>query len=159
MREMFDKICEKTKSVITEEEELEMTPAAEEAPPEEEEKSGDIETDVLTFFQQNPNPSDDQLHEFAVSKGIEPDDVEDVVYKILSSILTGGKSDGSDDFGPDAEQLAMGIEVEKEHTDNEWLARKIALDHLAEISDYYTRLKKMEEEAKGNSDHDTEGGE
>jgi len=48
----------------------------------------------------------------------------------------------------DAEQLAMGIKVEAEHTDNEEVAKKIALDHLAEIPDYYTRLKKMEDDAK-----------
>jgi hypothetical protein len=45
----------------------------------------------------------------------------------------------------DPEQLKMGIEVEYEHTKSEHIAKKIALDHLAEIPDYYTRLKKMEE--------------
>jgi hypothetical protein len=53
---------------------------------------------------------------------------------------------GSADVDP--EELAMGIQVEYEHTNNEDLARKISLDHLSEIKDYYSRLKKMEEEAK-----------
>lgn len=44
-------------------------------------------------------------------------------------------------------ELAMGIEVEYEHTSCKTLATKIALDHLAEIEDYYTRLKRMEDEA------------
>jgi len=48
----------------------------------------------------------------------------------------------------DPKQLAMGIEVEYEHTDSPEEAKKIALDHLAEIPDYYSRLKKMEDEAK-----------
>ncbi len=48
----------------------------------------------------------------------------------------------------DARELAMGIEVEAEHTVNKQIAKKIALDHLAEIPDYYTRLAKMEREAK-----------
>lgn len=47
----------------------------------------------------------------------------------------------------DPQQLRMGIEVEMEHTDNKHKAKQIALDHLAEISDYYTRLKRMEDEA------------
>jgi len=47
----------------------------------------------------------------------------------------------------DPKELKMGIDVEKEHTDNPELARRIALDHLAEIPDYYTRLDKMEREA------------
>lgn len=46
------------------------------------------------------------------------------------------------------DELRMGMEVEKEHTTSEQIAKKIALDHLAEIKDYYTRLKKMEDEAK-----------
>lgn len=41
-------------------------------------------------------------------------------------------------------QLKMGIKVEKEHTTSKEMARKIALQHLAEIPDYYTRLKKVE---------------
>lgn len=42
----------------------------------------------------------------------------------------------------DPKELEMGIEVEKEHTDDEELAKKIALDHLAEDPHYYTKLKK-----------------
>jgi hypothetical protein len=50
------------------------------------------------------------------------------------------------DVNPD--ELAMGIELEQEHTGDEAVAKKIAMDHLAEIPDYYTRLKAMEQEAK-----------
>lgn len=59
------------------------------------------------------------------------------------------------------EELKMGIEVEKEHTalgPNDGIYEvvpvkliplvKIAAAHLAEIPDYYTRLKAMEEEGK-----------
>lgn len=42
-------------------------------------------------------------------------------------------------------QLKMGTEVEKEHTSDEKEARKIALDHLAEVPDYYSKLKKYVE--------------
>ena len=45
------------------------------------------------------------------------------------------------------EQLEMGIKIEMEHTDDPSVAKIIALDHLSEIPDYYTRLKKMEEDA------------
>jgi hypothetical protein len=41
-------------------------------------------------------------------------------------------------------QLKMGISIEHEHTKNKDLATDIALQHLDEIPDYYTRLKKME---------------
>lgn len=47
-------------------------------------------------------------------------------------------------------ELQRGIQVEYEHTSNEQIARKIAMDHLVEIPDYYTRLDKMERSAKKN---------
>lgn len=45
-------------------------------------------------------------------------------------------------------QLEMGIPIEHEHTKDKDLATDIALQHLEEIPDYYTRLKKMESSAK-----------
>lgn len=41
-------------------------------------------------------------------------------------------------------QLKMGIEVEKEHTTDIATAEEIALDHLGEDPNYYTKLKKIE---------------
>jgi hypothetical protein len=58
----------------------------------------------------------------------------------------------------DVEQFRMGMDVELEHglhdlqtnvTDSDSLVTgKIALAHLKEFADYYTRLERMEEEAK-----------
>jgi len=45
-------------------------------------------------------------------------------------------------------QLDIGEPIEHEHTKNHKLAKEIALQHLDEIPDYYTRLKKMEASAK-----------
>jgi hypothetical protein len=45
-------------------------------------------------------------------------------------------------------QLEMGVPIEHEHTKDKTLATDIALQHLDEIPDYYTRLKKMEASAK-----------
>ena len=46
------------------------------------------------------------------------------------------------------EELQMGIRIEYEHTNHYEIAKRIALDHLAELPDYYTRLVRMEEEGK-----------
>ena len=46
----------------------------------------------------------------------------------------------------DAKELKKGIKVEMEHTDDKEEAKKIALQHLAEVSDYYTKLEKHVEE-------------
>lgn len=51
----------------------------------------------------------------------------------------------------DPEQLRLGIKHELEHTDSEKVAERIALDHLAETPDYYTKLDAMERGAfRGN---------
>ncbi len=61
----------------------------------------------------------------------------------------------------DIEQFRMGLEVELEHGardpetnvtgDDPILTGKIALAHLREISDYYTRLAIMEAEGEGRA--------
>ena len=58
----------------------------------------------------------------------------------------------------DLEQFRMGLDTELEHgrkyyptnvtNDNPLITGKIALAHLSEFPDYYTRLKKLEKEAK-----------
>ncbi len=57
------------------------------------------------------------------------------------------------------EQYRMGLDVELEHglvdphtnvtNDDPIMTGKIALAHLNEFTDYYTRLEKMEKEAEG----------
>jgi hypothetical protein len=43
------------------------------------------------------------------------------------------------------QQLIKGIKVEMEHTEDVDVAKKIAMDHLAEDPNYYTKLKRIEE--------------
>ncbi len=62
--------------------------------------------------------------------------------------LPGGLADAHQPEHFDAAELAAGIAVEQEHTDDPALAREIAMDHLAEIPDYYTRLAAMEAGAR-----------
>jgi hypothetical protein len=59
-----------------------------------------------------------------------------------------GKHNDVPDSEFNIDELMMGINVETEHTDNPLIAKLIAKDHLSELPDYYTRLKKMEEEGK-----------
>jgi len=70
-----------------------------------------------------------------------------------------GESLGIDWSKYDVEQYRMGLDVELEHglvdphtnvTNNDAIMTgKIALAHLNEFPDYYTRLDKMEKEAEG----------
>ena len=70
-----------------------------------------------------------------------------------------GESLGIDWSKYDVEQYRMGLDVELEHglldphtnvtNDDPIMTGKIALAHLNEFPDYYTRLDKMEKEAEG----------
>ncbi len=72
-----------------------------------------------------------------------------------------GDSIGVDWNTYDLEQFRMGLDVELEHgrhdpqtnvtNDDPIMTGKIALAHLKEIPDYYTRLAKMEAEAEGQA--------
>ncbi len=74
------------------------------------------------------------------------------------NVLKGGKADKlsiqdiADKFGVSVSkikhELEMGKKVEHEHTKNMAKATEIAMDHLSEFPDYYTRLAKMEKEAE-----------
>ena len=69
-----------------------------------------------------------------------------------------GEQLGIDWLKFDVEQFRMGLDVELEHglvspatnvtNDNPLIIGKIALAHLNEFADYYTRLERMEDEAK-----------
>ena len=59
-------------------------------------------------------------------------------------LVPGGLADAKrpEDFDP--EQLATGVKVELEHTDDENVAREIAMDHLTEDAEYYVKLREVE---------------
>lgn len=107
----------------------------------------DIHAEIIKYFLGHPNPTEDDIDKLAEEMGIDDDELQNHIYMILSSILTEGYSKGKD-VDHDPKELEMGIEVEYEHTTEALISRKIAMDHLVEIPDYYTRLKKMEDEAK-----------
>jgi hypothetical protein len=59
-----------------------------------------------------------------------------------------GKHNNIPDNKFDKKQLSRGIEVEKEHTEDPNISKRIAKDHLSELPDYYTRLDRMEKEGE-----------
>jgi hypothetical protein len=61
--------------------------------------------------------------------------------------IPGGKADGHKVTEYDLQQLIWGVEIEFEHSPDALIALEISMDHLQEIPDYYTRLRKMEKEA------------
>ena len=109
--------------------------------------------EVIKFLHENPNPSDDELHGWAEENGLEVEEVEEVVYTLATAMvefLHNGKAfeSGLTEDNIDSDELELGIEIEMEHTTNEMIAKRIAMDHLSEFPDYYSRLLDMEDEAK-----------
>ena len=115
------------------------------------EEMDDMQKKVIEFFKENSNPTQEDLYNYSDFGKVAPQAVDEAVYELMSifvQFLTEGRAndDGISEDDVDAEELKMGIEVEKEHTTDEETAKRIALDHLAEISGskYYTYLKEME---------------
>ena len=105
----------------------------------------DIQSKIISFFKENPKPSDKEVHSF-VNK-LNEHKFEEIIYSIMGSFFGAGRSkDFKGTYDP--KELKMGIDVEKEHTTNPLIAERISKDHLSEFPDYYTRLKKMEAEGE-----------
>lgn len=102
------------------------------------------------YFKTTDSPNDDEIHKLAKKLGVNKHEFETHIYSMLSSFLSQGRAieTNTTEDSVDKEQLSIGIKIEMEHTNNTLIAKRIALDHLAEISDYYTRLTAMEKEAK-----------
>ncbi len=90
-----------------------------------------------------------KLQNLAKKLGVEMSTLEKMKKEDIKTIL---KYVGKHDYAPNSDfnpkELRMGIKVEREHTDNDLVAELIAKDHLQEYKDYYTRLTKMEKEAR-----------
>ncbi len=69
-------------------------------------------------------------------------------------VLVGGKGDGKSPLEFDPEQVLKGLEVEKEHTDDNLIAIEIVLDHLTEDPEYYTRKDDPEASAQDGAASD-----
>jgi len=108
---------------------------------------GKVAKDFLVKYGMKPSEvlelSPEEATKLATEKGWKP--------KIASDEgVADDKGITEKDVNP--EELKMGIKVEMEHTEDEAEAKKIALDHLAEIPDYYTRLTAMEQEAEAKAE-------
>jgi len=87
----------------------------------------------------------------------------DECYKAASDFLLMGESHGKNPEDFDQVELERGIKVEMEHVLNantseelkKYIAAKIAMDHLSEVPDYYSKLN-LEQFEK---DHGSKSGE
>lgn len=102
---------------------------------------------IISFFTKIKNPPDKLVHKFAEKMNIDPKELEEEIYSILSDFFAYGKYNEISLDHVSKEELKKGIKIEMEHTRCPMIARRIALDHLSEMNDYYTKLEKMEQGA------------
>jgi hypothetical protein len=77
-------------------------------------------------------------------------DAFQIDIKGFKDVLKGGIADGKAITAYDLEELLTGIKFEMEHTRDGFIALEIAMDHLEGIADYYSRLRRLEREAKSD---------
>jgi len=75
---------------------------------------------------------------------VNENDFEEIDTENYHDQIEGGLADNKKPQDFDSEQLAMGLKVEMEHTDDPMIAIEIAMDHLTEMPNYYSELDKME---------------
>ena len=97
---------------------------------------------VMDFLASSGTIDDAAFHAFAEENGFNVHEAEAIAYNLAQrfvAFLRGGKSAGMDIGSVDPQQLEMGMQIEKEHTDCPCLQKKISLDHLSENPEYYSQ--------------------
>ncbi len=110
----------------------------------------DIDKAIFKFFRRYPEPNQDVIDNFLKKENLTLTQFLCLCFKITKSFAGYGNFNESGkvmtDF--DINQILKGLKVEREHTNCIIMARRIALDHLAECDDYYDRLELMEKECE-----------
>lgn len=115
-------------------------------------KSQSKEEQAALELLSNKKPLEDEsgVHKTADKEKINKHKFEETIYKLAQDFFSAGKFNESgkseDDFDP--KEIARGVDIEMEHTTNPLIAKRIALDHIAESwpVSYYDKLEKMEKE-------------
>ena len=101
--------------------------------------------EVLLFFRENPSASRADFLALDKALSVTREVLENLEFELCKSLCSKiGKHVNHGDEDVDQDELQKGIEHELEHTNDEYIARLIALDHLSEMPDYYTKLSAVD---------------
>lgn len=103
-------------------------------------KKDDIVGEIITVLNENKGVSGDGIAGYCVKFKMNDRDTLNVLTEILSGLLYRDAAVRDDDY--DADELRAGIKEEKEHASIKKIQEIIAKDHLHEVPDYYTEIKK-----------------
>lgn len=99
-------------------------------------------------------PTGEPEDEVEIEAGVEEPSLDPEDADGDGDMIPGGKADDADIATYDPQQILKGMEIEMEHTNDPKVALEIAMDHLEEFGDYYTRLDSMEKEAEADLEGD-----
>ena len=110
---------------------------------------------IIDFLQANPQPDVNSVRSFAEQSGMDPEQLEGMIFGLsvkAVNLLRGGSSVGMDPSSVDPNELEMGIQREMQtHTPDKSIAKKITLDNLSVMPNFYTRLQAMEQQSSEES--------
>lgn len=97
----------------------------------------------------------EELQTFAEMNRVEVNDLLNAMLSLGRSFWGHGlaKEKGLSEFDADPKEVEIGTQVELEHTNDLGIARRIAMDHLAEHPQYYTEILLPAEESVGRIFH------
>lgn len=103
--------------------------------------------EILLFFRENPSAGRKDLLALNKALGVSEEEVENLEFELCKALCSRiGKNVNHGDEKVDEAELEKGVQHEMEHTNDQYIARLIALDHLYEIPDYYTQLAKFDKD-------------
>lgn len=103
--------------------------------------------EVLLFFRENPSASRQDLLALDKALGVSKEEIENLEFELCKALCSKiGKHVNHGEETVDKDELEKGVQHEMEHTNDQYIARLIVLDHLYEIPDYYTQLEKIDKD-------------
>lgn len=102
-----------------------------------------VKAKLIKRFHEDKTVTVKEIEKIAKENSLTVEDINKLVYDILSNFLY--RTRNRREIEVDKKELELGIEEEKEHTDDPEIAKIIALDHLYAVKNYYTLLKYVED--------------
>jgi len=106
------------------------------------EKSDILKAKLIKRFNFDKKVTIKELEQIAKENDKTPEEIFEMVFEILNHFLYRRY----EKFTGNKEELKSGIKEESEHSDEPLIAEIIAKDHLKQVPNYYSLLKKIEPE-------------
>jgi hypothetical protein len=115
----------------------------------------DLCNELRIYLEREPTAS--EIHEYVQKRMLNKDfddSSKEPVVAAKKDIIPGGNADKKSPSDFSKKDVERGKAIEKEHTNNDDIAKEITIDHLEEHKDYYVGLEHMENALKEIEERD-----